>query len=121
MHERLEPSAIVLEFLQIMRNAPVLPRPLRPMQTLLIKAAVQITPAWVRERLGLDRRWHLRPWQRYLVKKTGQAADRLLLSPARRCSRADSLACRTTTYTVALNGRLGVPSINSCAASVNDA
>ena len=80
MHERLEPSAIVLEFLQIMRNAPVLPGPLRPMQTLLIKAAVQITPAWVRERLGLDRRWNLRPWQRYLVKKTGQAADRLLLS-----------------------------------------
>jgi len=58
----------------------VLPRPLRPMQTLLIKAAVQITPAWVRERLGFDRRWNLRTWQGFLVKKTGQAAERLLLS-----------------------------------------
>ena len=80
MRERLEPSGIVTEFLQIMRNAPVLPLPLRPMQTLLIKAAVQITPAWVRERLGFDRRWNLRTWQGFLVKKTGQAAERLLLS-----------------------------------------
>ena len=84
MRERLEPSGIVAEFLQIMRDAPVLARPLRPVQTLLIKAAVQITPAWVRERLGLDRRWILRPWQRRLVRKIGETADRLLLrsSPA---------------------------------------
>lgn len=84
MRERLEPSGIVAEFLQIMRGAPVLARPLRPVQTLLIKAAVQITPAWVRERLGLDRRWNLRPWQRRLVRKIGKTADRLLLrsSPA---------------------------------------
>jgi uncharacterized protein (DUF2236 family) len=84
MRERLEPSRILAEFLQIMHNAPVLPRPLRPMQTLLIKAAVQITPAWVRERLGLDRHWILRPWQRHLVRKIGETADRLLLhsSPA---------------------------------------
>ena len=53
MRGRLEPSPILFEFLEIMRAAPIAPWPLRPVQWLLIRAAVDLTPGWVRERLGL--------------------------------------------------------------------
>jgi uncharacterized protein (DUF2236 family) len=84
MRERLEPSPIVFEFLQIMRAAPVLPVALRPVQHLLIRAAVEMTPAWVRERLGLGATCGLRSWQRPLVKLLGALADKVVLqaSPA---------------------------------------
>ena len=90
MRGRLEASPIVFEFLAILRRAPVWPKPLRPMQGLLIKAAVETTPAWVRERLGLDRRWLLRPWQRWLVRRVAATADRLVLRstpPVQACRR----------------------------------
>ncbi len=95
MRSKLEPSEIVFEFLNIMRRVPALPWFARPMQGLLIKAAIEITPYWVRKRLGLDRRWKLRSWQRRLIKRAGAIADRLVLasSPAVQ-------ACR----------RLGLPS-----------
>ena len=79
MRDRLEPSDIVLEFLHIVARMPALPRPLRPMQRLLVNAAVQITPPWVRDRLGLGTDWALAPWQRRLVDISAHTADRLLL------------------------------------------
>jgi len=84
MRGRLEPSPILFEFLAIMRAAPIAPMPLRPMQWLLIRAAVDLTPGWVRERLGLDDRFGLRSWQRPLVRLLGALADRVVLpfSPA---------------------------------------
>ena len=84
MRGRLEPSPILFEFLEIMRAAPIVPWPLRPVQRLLIRAAVELTPGWVRERLGLDDRFGLRPWQRPLVGWLGGLADRIVLpfSPA---------------------------------------
>jgi uncharacterized protein (DUF2236 family) len=85
----LEPSPVVFEFLGIMRNAPLLPGPLRMAQGLLIRAAVALLPAWVRERLGLDNRWNLRPWERMLLLQAGADADRLVL---RTCPPV--LACR---------------------------
>ena len=85
----LEPSPIIFAFLGIMQNAPLLPGPLRMVQGMLIRAAVELLPAWVRERLGLDRRWRLRPWERRLLQRAGADADRLLL---RNCPPA--LACR---------------------------
>jgi len=79
MHDRLEPSDIVHEFLDIVRRMPALPAPLRPLQALLIRAAVDIVPASARERLGLrDRR--LARWQRDLIRGLARSADRLLLS-----------------------------------------
>src|SRR6266576_3487469 len=51
---RLERSDIVLEFLAIMRSAPILPLLLRPAQDLLVRAAVDLTPSWVRTILGLN-------------------------------------------------------------------
>ena len=81
---RLEASPILFEFLEIMRAAPIAPWPLRPVQWLLIRAAVDLTPGWVRERLGLGEHFGLRRWQWPLVRLLGALADRVVLrfSPA---------------------------------------
>ena len=55
MRGRLEPSPVIFEFLEIMRNAPLLPRSLRWVQRMLVRAAVEIIPDWLRERLALGR------------------------------------------------------------------
>jgi uncharacterized protein (DUF2236 family) len=77
MRPKLERSEVLAEFLKIMRNAPIFPAPLRPVQRLLIRAAIQILPPWarelVREERGLGRAEH------QLVKRIGAAADRLRL------------------------------------------
>jgi uncharacterized protein (DUF2236 family) len=84
MRDRLQPSAIVGEFLRIVGDMPALPPPLRPMQRVYIRAAVAILPPWLRERLALEADWSLAPWQRVLASGSARAADRLLLrsSPA---------------------------------------
>ena len=43
MASQLERSDILFEFLAIMRSAPILPLPLRPVQPLLIRAAKPVT------------------------------------------------------------------------------
>lgn len=84
MRGQLERSEIVFEFLNIMRRIPALPALLRPLQGVLIKAAVQTIPIWLRQHLGLHERWDLAPWQCHLVCRAGVAADQLVLrtSPA---------------------------------------
>lgn len=78
MLPRLEPSAIVLEFLEIMRRVPLLPAALRPLQSLLIRAAVENVPAPVRERLGLTgAAWRVSPWQWRLLRAIGRASEHL--------------------------------------------
>jgi uncharacterized protein (DUF2236 family) len=92
MRSRLEPHPIVGEFLDIMRDAAAFPAPLRPVQRMLVRAAVDIVPPWVRERLGLDARHGLRGWERPLVRQLGRLSDRLMLpsSPAvQSCVRLD--------------------------------
>jgi uncharacterized protein (DUF2236 family) len=81
---RLEASPIVFEFLEIMRTAPVFPAALRPLQRLLLRAAVELVPPWIRERLGLGARFGLRAWERPIVRLAGALADRVMLrsSPA---------------------------------------
>lgn len=80
MRPLLEPSPIVAEFLAIMRSMPLLPAPLRPLQGLLLRAAVQALPADVRTHLGLaGRAWQLAPWQWRLLRAVGAAADHLSL------------------------------------------
>ena len=81
MRPRLERSETVFEFLAIVRRMPALPWILRPVQTLLVKAAVQCLPAWAREGLGLDGpEWRLAAWQRRLLQRAGRAAERLPLA-----------------------------------------
>lgn len=84
MKARIVPSPIVFEFLEIMGRAPILPAPARPLQRVLLKAAVEILPPWVRARLGLEERWSLNPFERAFVRTMARASDRLVLpsSPA---------------------------------------
>ena len=78
MAGRLERSDIVHEFLAIMRSAPILPLALRPVQRLLVRAAVDLTPHWMRALLGL-KGGGLHAWQTELVRQAGALADRLVL------------------------------------------
>lgn len=82
MRERLEPSPIVFEFLDILRDAPAFPAPLRPMQRMLIRAGVEIAPAWVRRRLGLTPAYGLRMGEKSLVRQAGSLSDRIMLRPS---------------------------------------
>ncbi len=84
MRPRLEPSPIIFEFLQIMRTARILPPLLQPVQPLLVRAAVSLTPPSARELLGLGVRHGLRPWEGPVVRQGGALADRIVLtsSPA---------------------------------------
>lgn len=63
----LEDSAILAEFLEIIERMPLLPRPLRGIQSLLVAAAVEITPAPVR---------HFAPLQRRKLGRSGLAIVR---------------------------------------------
>jgi len=80
MHNRLEPSPIIFEFLDIMRKVKGFPLPLCWMQGTLVRAAVDIIPGWIRERLGLAPHFGLRKAERWLVEAAGAVADRVLLS-----------------------------------------
>lgn len=82
MRPRLEPSPIVFEFIRIMRTAPILPPVLRPVQPLLVRAAVDIAPPWLRELLGLGEGFRLRSWEAALVRRGAAFADRIVLESA---------------------------------------
>jgi uncharacterized protein (DUF2236 family) len=101
MLPRLEASAIVGEFLGIVRTMPALPGPLRLAQAALARAAVQCVPADVRERIGLaGAEWRLPAWQWVLLRRASRAAARwpLATHPAvlacRRLGLADDLLYR---------------------------
>jgi uncharacterized protein (DUF2236 family) len=82
--DRLERSEIIFEFLRIMRDSPIFPLQLRWLQRMLVRAAVELVPVWIRERLELDASHGLRRWQQSLVQVAGVLADRIVLpeSPA---------------------------------------
>jgi uncharacterized protein (DUF2236 family) len=79
MSNRLERSDILFEFLSIMRSAPILPLPLRPLQQLLIRAAVDLTPHWLRAIVGLTDH-SLNGWEAGVVRQIGSVTDRLVLA-----------------------------------------
>jgi uncharacterized protein (DUF2236 family) len=90
MRPKLEASPIIFEFLDIMRRAPILPWASRPFQRLLVRAAIDVLPAWARHLLGLDAKWDLSGWQRRLVRSAGGIADRIPLGgspPVEACRR----------------------------------
>jgi uncharacterized protein (DUF2236 family) len=84
MHVKLAASPIIFEFLSIMAQLVGLPEAARPVQRLPLKAAIDILPARVRERLGLGAEWSLNAWERGLVRAVAGASDRIALpsSPA---------------------------------------
>jgi uncharacterized protein (DUF2236 family) len=84
MRPRLTPSPIIFDFLRIMRETEAFPTPLRWMQPMLLRAAVELVPDWLRERLGLTEFYGLRGYERRLTRWAATAANRLVLpaSPA---------------------------------------
>lgn len=84
MRPRLEPSAILMEFLRLMRTAPAFPPMLRPLQVLYVRAAVDLTPPAIRARLALGPALGLRPGEAALVRQAAGLSDRVLIrsSPA---------------------------------------
>ena len=88
MRPKLERSQIVFDFLNIVRNAPILPS--RSLQRLMVRAAVDLTPRWAREILGLDTRFGLRPGGATALRALGAASDHIVLAsapPAQACVR----------------------------------
>jgi uncharacterized protein (DUF2236 family) len=78
MADRLERSEILFEFLAIMRAAPILPLPLRPVQSLLTRAAIDLTPHWVQAIVGVKDQG-LNDLEAGAVRKIVKFADRLVL------------------------------------------
>lgn len=74
----LEGSGILADFLRIMREAPIVPTPLRPLQRLLVRAAVDIVPEPVRS-LPQLRGGGLRPGEAALVRALARASSLLPL------------------------------------------
>jgi uncharacterized protein (DUF2236 family) len=90
MKDQLAPSPIIFEFLDIMKRLEALPSEGKPLQIALVKAAVELLPAWVRPRLGVGPDYDLSRHQRLAVKLAAKAADRLLLRsspPVQACRR----------------------------------
>lgn len=90
----LEGSRILGEFLEIMTGAPILPAPLRPLQRLLVRAAVELIPEPVRSLPQLRGRG-LRPGEATLVRTLARSAallplgDTPPLQAARRLAHVD--------------------------------
>src|ERR1700732_1484889 len=74
------PSPVIFEFLQIMRDTIALPRPLHWMQPMLVRAAVELIPDWIRVRLGLTESYGWHPRERWLTQLIGASSDRIVLS-----------------------------------------
>jgi uncharacterized protein (DUF2236 family) len=90
MRPKLERSDIVFEFLDIIQRTSIFPPPLGWVQSLLIRAAVEITPASVRKILGLGAPHGLRPFEPGLVRALGVLSDYVVLPsspPAEACRR----------------------------------
>ena len=81
MDERLVPSPIIAEFLEIMREVEVFPAAMRPLQPVLLRAAADMLPDHLIDRLAL-RQWRLRTGERTLVKAAAKASDRIVLRSA---------------------------------------
>ena len=75
---RLERSDIVFEFLAIMRSTPILPLPLRPFQHLLVRAAIDLTPRWLRTILRLNE-LGLHAWEAEVVRQAAAFVDRIVV------------------------------------------
>ena len=78
MRGRLDSSPIVFQFLEIMRQTAAFPRPFVWLQPILVRAAVDMVPEWVRRLLGLAESDGLRPRERRLVRLAGALSNRII-------------------------------------------
>lgn len=72
----LEPSPILHELIAIVGKAPILPRPFRAVQPIVVRAAVDLLPSDLRDTLGLARSGRLSALERLLLETLARAADR---------------------------------------------
>jgi uncharacterized protein (DUF2236 family) len=89
MEPQLGPSAVIGEFISIMRRAAALPSAGRLAQPMLIRAAVDLLPPHLQDRLDL-RDHRLSSLERHMVGAMARASDSLVLEaapPARACVR----------------------------------
>ncbi|MBB6092251.1 uncharacterized protein (DUF2236 family) [Povalibacter uvarum] len=78
LQPHLEAHPIVQQFLGIVKRTPAVPWFLRPLQSMMLRAGVDLLPEWLRERLALHgAAWKLRRWERSLLKNLGAALERL--------------------------------------------
>lgn len=75
MLPRLDPSPILEELIAILRRAPILPPALRPAQQLVVRAAVDLLPVPVRDRLRLARHGRLTFAERAALRALGGTLD----------------------------------------------
>jgi uncharacterized protein (DUF2236 family) len=88
MRPNLVASPIVFEFLDIVRTAEI--TPLRAFQRLAVRAAIEITPRWARDTLGLGPQLGLKPGYETLLRALATAGERIAIPqapPARACVR----------------------------------
>ena len=77
--EELEPHSILDEFTEIVQNAPLLPSYMRPVQSLLARAAASNIPQAIRDQAGLDDSYGLRRGEETVVKALCRLSDKLYL------------------------------------------
>jgi uncharacterized protein (DUF2236 family) len=91
MRPKLEPHAILGEFLDIMLRTKGVPLPLRPFQGMMVRAAIALLPDWARATLALDsEKWRLRGWERRTVRMLGALFERIPIPgtpPVEACGR----------------------------------
>lgn len=90
MRPALGPSPVVQQFLSIMTREPVLPAGAGSLQALLVRAAVEASPDWLRRCLGLGPEAGLGRLGRAMMPRLGRLAHRLLLRespPVQSCLR----------------------------------
>jgi uncharacterized protein (DUF2236 family) len=96
---RLERSDVVLEFVAIMRSGPILPLFLRPVQDLLVRAAIDLTPRWLRTILALNG-YRLHEWEREVVRTLGRLRIASFWNPIQPFRPVGALACQVITCTL---------------------
>lgn len=80
MRPKLERSQIVFDFLEIVRDAPLLPS--KSLQRMMLRAAVELTPDWARRTLGLGSGFALRTGGESALRALGAASDHIVLESA---------------------------------------
>ncbi|MBS0384347.1 MAG: DUF2236 domain-containing protein, partial [Proteobacteria bacterium] len=89
MRPSLERSNIMSEFLSLLKQAPLLPKLVRPLQRVAIRAAIEIMPDGVCDELGLKTK-RLPLGGTTALRGLGAAAERVVLEtapPAQACVR----------------------------------
>ena len=97
----LQRSDIALDFLRIMPRVPALPAPLQPLQGVLVKAAIEVIPAGLRDRIGLGKAWSLAPGNGASCAAPAMQPTGSFSAPTPRCKRAGGSTCLTISSTCA--------------------